>query len=161
MFLRKTVCAVLALTLLAAGISWQPGSGGPSFSPVAVLAQGGRDLCADPNVVPTTRQLNVTANAVVVTGTTGRRIYVCGVFGFFSGGTAASFKFNQGNGSTCGTSSDDITPALPVTTNQLMVINWGGPERSLWRGRTTNDLCVTVSGAGPSLTGFISFILGQ
>ena len=158
----QKLCAGLAMLILLVGLPFTPKFGGiPMLAPVVAYAQGGRDPCADPQITPTTKSLAVTATAIVITGTTGRRIYVCGVNGFWAASTATSFSFTQGSGSTCGTSTETLSAAWPATTNQVTTVNWGGAGRSLWRGRLSSDVCVTVSGTGGTLQGFISFILGN
>jgi len=140
--LSAAIGIVLGSMALSAALAQQPvvvqtpttagGSGGvqPSYQ---TLPGCNRSVVYDASTSGSTK---------LITGATGKSIYVCG-FHMFSGGTV-NVKLVYGTGTNCGTGTAGLTPAYQFTAQTGIV-----DSSPLWRGilaPAAKDLCINASG---------------
>lgn len=89
--------------------------------------------------------VNAAATSVIVTGVAGRTIVVCG-FVITADTTATTAQFKFGTGTTCGTSTTNISAPLRLAANGN--ISYGNGIGVIFRADPGTDLCLAaVTGA--------------
>lgn len=108
------------------------------------------------NLCTNTVAINQTTSTTVITGTSGQRIYICGIV--LVSATAQNISVVEGTGTVCATG---IAALIGGTTASVALAANGGfsavSEHS-WMATqvNTNNLCVLQSGAG-NVSGIISY----
>ena len=127
----------------------------------AAEAQGFRDPCANPAFLSTSADVSITSDTQIITGTTGRVIYVCGFYFTFKGSGGDTFRVTSGTGSVCATSLEQMSGLYGVGTNGSPTeVFIGNGARSVMRSYNPGDhICIDVAGVAPSVQGFVDFIL--
>lgn len=86
-----------------------------------------------------------TGSITLVTGVSGRKVYVCGYI-LANGGTATNLKLREGSDANCATSGADLTPAYQVLANQSI-----GVMSAFWTGLAVSTnayyICINASAA--------------
>ena len=120
-----------------------------------VQAQQNADPCSGPGVFTTS--LSIVADAVIGIGTTNRFWRLCGIA---FGGTSSSlftWRVTSGTGTTCQTSTSDRTGTMALGNSNLVIMGYDG--RSIVQTETaTDDLCLDIGGASPSMQGSLSLV---
>jgi hypothetical protein len=125
----------------------------PTAATVAANIAGSGDPCINPNVLKTSAVVNITTatttQLVAISGTTS--VYVCGFYGTQVVGTAATYTWEYGAGSTCGTGTTALSGA----------IIGGGFTPPTMAGMHTiagQALCVLTGGTSPSMQGTLVYV---
>jgi hypothetical protein len=105
------------------------------------------------------KAINQTATAVVVSGTSSKKTYVCSMF--IVSATAQNLNWVEGTGTTCGTSTAGVTGGTTAATGPNLAANEGwtlGNGAAFVAASATNadDLCLQQSGTG-QVSGVITY----
>lgn len=124
----------------------------------AAFGQGGRDPCANANLVTTSGAVTVDAvDTVMITGTSGRQISVCGLFLVSTNGSG-TFRVQSGTGPACATGTANLTGVM-FTTAGNAPYQAGPYGHLLFQSGVGRDICLDVGGGAPSFRGWIQWIL--
>ena len=85
---------------------------------------------------------STTSLATIVTGTSGKVVFICGWHVTNNIATAATFTLSSGTGTNCATTNTNITPAFSVTSSAPSTDHVEFASLSLAAG---NNLCVISS----------------
>ena len=126
----------------------------PTSTPTNTPTAG--PLFGDPCIVQAAGKLslpvNAAASAALITGAAGQRIYVCGLFGSFTG---TSYSFTSCNGLAVGASP---TPTPHPLTGSVTTAPALAAAGTLFNTEVGAGLCIVVTSG--SLQGAISFVQG-
>ena len=112
------------------------------------------DPCQAANVVKSSAVINVTTDAELVALTSGQTIYVCG-YEMTVGGTAPTYRFIYGTGTTCATGLTGLTGTyLPVVGADDSF----GPGSTIFATIASNALCLDTGGTSPSAQGVLTYV---
>lgn len=112
------------------------------------------DPCQAANVVKSSAVINVTTDAELVALTSGQTIYVCG-YEMTVGGTAPTYRFVYGTGTTCATGLTGLTGTyLPVVGADDSY----GPGSTVFATIASNALCMDTGGTSPSAQGVLTYV---
>lgn len=115
---------------------------------LAILLLGLAPAQPQPTVVPATQITisiagTVAASTRIITGVTGKTIYVTGV-NLIPVATSV-VTFTQGTGTNCGTNTVSVTGAMTFAAGQIL--NYGDGNGAIWALIPGNDLCITIATA--------------
>lgn len=83
----------------------------------------------------------------------GQKIYVCGYSATHAVGTAATYQFEYGTGSSCGTGTTVLTGAMIGG----FFVSFADPGTT-FATPAGNALCMVTAGTGPSAQGVLTYI---
>lgn len=112
------------------------------------------DPCQSSGVAKSSVVLNHTATAelVAISGTT--VVYVCG-FSISLAGTAPTFRFQTGTGTTCGTGTVQQTGVYtPASAAPFSTYGAG----TIFKGTAGQALCINLGGTTPSAQGVLTYV---
>jgi hypothetical protein len=101
-----------------------------------------------PNEIVCNRINNGSSGATVgvsVAPVANQQISICG-FNATAGAAAGTFQLLSGQGATCATGTQTITPVIPLAINGNVTDHTGSAWFSL---PPLNNLCVSITGTGP------------
>jgi hypothetical protein len=85
----------------------------------------------------------------------GQSIYVCG-YQLSQVATAGTVQWVYGTGVNCGTGTTTLTGAMGVTASQPF--SYGVGDATIMKAPTGQELCITTTGAGGTVSGIVTFI---
>lgn len=117
---------------------------------------GTSDPCANPNIIPQPKVLNLSASTKVIANVSGQQIYVCGD-SYVLGGTTPTIGWEYGTGTTCGTGTTIIVAPMAITVGTPFVEGFGG-RTVIGPVPASQDLCAVVTGTSPTVSGHLNFL---
>lgn len=117
------------------------------------------DPCGNPNVMKTSKALNVTASAIVVALSGNTTIYVCSIYLNINGGTGPfTVNIQSGTGAVCGTSTANLTGIMSFPASATSTYQMGPGGSSLYNSGAARQICILVGGTTPSYQGHMSYV---
>ncbi len=111
------------------------------------------DPCLVPGVAKSSATISLTATAQLVALVSGQTVYVCNASFTAATGTAATYQFQYGTGTNCGTGTTNLTGTM--IGGSPISLGWGGT--SIKTG-ASNALCLALGGTTPSAQGVVTYI---
>jgi len=129
----------------------------PSLVVAASIANvsGASDPCQDVSAQKSSVAINQAASTQLITNSGTTSIYVCGYNFTAATGTSATYEFEYGTGTTCGTGTTALTGAY--TGNSSAPVSYG-PGSTLFKVPSTDNLCLINGGTSPSAQGVLTFV---
>lgn len=124
------------------------------------LGSARADLLADPcntNTLKSSVVINVASATTtqLVALVAGQKIYVCSFVFTAAVGTAATYQFEYGTGSSCGTGTTVLTGAM---VGGFFLTD--GNSNMNFATASGNALCLVTGGTSPNAQGFLTYVQG-
>ena len=120
---------------------------------------GAADVCAAPDTTKASVAIAASSTTKLVSGNTSSTqnitIHVCHYDFTAASGTAATYTFNYGTGTTCGTGTTALTGAYAGGS----YVSTGAPSADVFVVPPGKDLCITMGGSGNSAQGVLTYTI--
>lgn len=127
------------------------------FPPQTVLAQSGiADPCVSERVAKSSVAINVgsATTTQLVALSSGQSIYACSFTMTAASGTGATYLFESGTGTNCGSNTVALTGAM--AGGGLPIIAGSGSTQ--FKTASGTALCLVTGGTSPSAQGFLNYV---
>ena len=113
------------------------------------------DPCQSSGIAKSSVVISATADAELVAFTTGQTVFACG-WSLTMGGTAPTYRFVYGTGTTCATGLIPLTGTYAPTVGSYNAMTGGGA--TIVAAAVSNALCIDVGGTTPDAQGVLTYV---